>query len=203
MQLPTSTLAKNQKITHRTACNTAHGTMRVTIRYDDECNNGHNTFAITCSCSDGSGGCMHDEIVKVYPDLAPLIKWHLCSSDEPIHYIANTVYHAKQHGPQGAWIYWTDPLGFNKERELLLCYTTDPAKAAQAETDTTATGYRVQWDEKTAKTRNLDYARRSAIWPDATDEQLTSPNLPQLLQERLPALMQEFKAAMEGLGFTY
>ena len=77
----------------------------VTIRYDDECGNGHNSFAITGSIynSDTSksdkyyetGGCIHDEIIKHFPEFEKYIKWHLCNSDSPIHYIANTVYHAR------------------------------------------------------------------------------------------------------------
>jgi hypothetical protein len=29
-----------------------------------------------------------------FPELAPFLKWHLCSTDGPLHYIANTRYHA-------------------------------------------------------------------------------------------------------------
>lgn len=70
--------------------------MFVTIRYDDECGNGHNTFAITGDIRKGRkalvGGCIHDEIRKHFPEFAKYIKWHLTSSDGPMHYIANTVY---------------------------------------------------------------------------------------------------------------
>ena len=38
-------------------------------------------------------GCLHDDIVGHFPALAPLIKWHLCSSPEgPLHYIENSVF---------------------------------------------------------------------------------------------------------------
>lgn len=71
-------------------------TIKVTVRYDDESNNGHNTFAITASIYDGrggwSGGCQHDDVAKAFPELAPLIKFHLVSSNEPMHYLANTLY---------------------------------------------------------------------------------------------------------------
>ena len=73
--------------------------MNVEVRYDDECGNGHNSFAITADIrpvdhrrGGGAGGCLHDEVAKHFPELAPFIKWHLCSSDGPMHYIANTVY---------------------------------------------------------------------------------------------------------------
>lgn len=70
-----------------------------TIRYDDECGNGHNTFSITCDIKNTSGGwqaggCLHDEFANAYPEYAHLIKWHLCSSNEPLYYLENTLYHA-------------------------------------------------------------------------------------------------------------
>ena len=77
------------------------GRMIVKIRHDDNCKNGHETFSVTATVSTAesrrqsdivAGGCMHDEISKVFPELVSLIKWHLCSTDEPLHYVANTVY---------------------------------------------------------------------------------------------------------------
>jgi len=50
---------------------------------------------------------------------------------------------------------------------------------------------------------NLEHARSSAIWPDATDEDLRLEGLEARLKERLPRLMREFKGTMELLGFTY
>lgn len=84
--------------------------MRAEIRFDDDCRNGHNTFAITCDIfertingrvRDIGGGAAHDEIARVFPELAPLIKWHLCSTDGPMHYVANTVYHASDRDHRG------------------------------------------------------------------------------------------------------
>lgn len=55
------------------------------------------------------------------------------------------------------------------------------------------------------KERDFEAARASAVWPEATDEQLSLPedDLKKLLLDRLPDLMQNFKLDMEGLGFTY
>lgn len=154
-----SVLTKNQKRTYgpRFIAGWGHGAqITATVRYDDECGNGHNRFAITAEIVTPASkrrndveacGCLHDEIARVFPELAPFIKWHLCSSDGPIHYVANTVYHA-QNG-------------------------------------------------------QLDYARSSAVWPEATDEELTAPDLAERLQERLPALLESFQEAVESLGFTY
>lgn len=72
--------------------------IKAKVRYDDECGNGHNSFAITdeiyipgkrdCEAC----GMLHEEIVKSFPELQPFLKWHLVSSDEPMHYVANTLY---------------------------------------------------------------------------------------------------------------
>lgn len=53
------------------------------------------------------------------------------------------------------------------------------------------------------KQRELDHARSTAVWPDATDEDLTAPGLEERLKARLPKLLEEFRAAVESLGFTY
>lgn len=107
MKLPESILVKKQfktfeklfkknKIEHRIIC---------TVRYDDDCRNGNNSFSITgvvysnkTSSSDRyfvTGGCIHEEIEKHFPELKHLIKWHLTSSDGPMHYVANTTFHAR------------------------------------------------------------------------------------------------------------
>jgi hypothetical protein len=63
----------------------------------------------------------------------------------------------------------------------------------------------VMWDEKTTKVRNLDHARSSARWPEATDAQLCAPRaeLEAALRARLPALMAEFHSAMDACGFIW
>jgi hypothetical protein len=60
-----------------------------------------------------------------------------------------------------------------------------------------------EWSE--GKERELDSARRSAVWEDATDEQLCLPKeeLKALLEARLPALIEEFRKDVEALGFVY
>lgn len=77
--------------------------IKVNLRYDDECGNGYNSFGITanidCKAKNGhwkesSCGCLHEEIAKYFPKLTPFIKWHLMSTNEPLHYIENALYHA-------------------------------------------------------------------------------------------------------------
>lgn len=127
--------------------------MTVTVRHDDRNGNGHNTFSITCDVDrkarngrwvEESAGAMHDGIARRFPNLAPFIQWHLCSTDGPLHYIANTLYWVRQG--------------------------------------------------------NLEYARKTAIWPEATLDDLTNE---QALRDRFPALMAEFRQAVESLGFEY
>lgn len=75
--------------------------IKAKIRFDDECDNGHNSFSITGEINARQSfaertmvtcGCIHDDIAAHFPELAHLIKWHLCSTDSPMHYVANTVY---------------------------------------------------------------------------------------------------------------
>jgi len=107
--LPDSKLVKRQTRTHT---RTAGGLdMIVTIRHDDNCGNGHNSFAVTMDAYTAGkphtdryhqlGGCCHDEIIKYFPELEPLIKWHLTSTDGPMHYVANTTFHARDTDHHG------------------------------------------------------------------------------------------------------
>ncbi len=159
MTLPKSKLATNRKQTIRTKIN-ENEALIISIRYDDECNNGYNTFAITAehsvNCILQPCGCLHDMIEEHYPVLIPLLKWHLCSSSGPMHYLENTLFHTGNK----------DCSGYTKKKEL-------------------------------------DLARKSAIWPDAIDEELTSPGLKERLEARLPKLLEEFHAAITNLGFEW
>lgn len=92
--------------------------IQVEIRHDDSCKNGHPSFGITGHIERpgardwDAGGCIHEEIARYFPELKPLIEWHLCSTDGPMHYIANTLYHMKETdshglraGQPGGWKY--------------------------------------------------------------------------------------------------
>lgn len=101
LQVKDNNLFRKQK--HTTPWRTKDTTKcRAFIRYDDDCGNGHHSFAITGETRefydgrwvDGSAGCIHETVAEFFPELAPFIKWHLTSSDGPMHYISNTKYHA-------------------------------------------------------------------------------------------------------------
>jgi hypothetical protein len=241
------------------------------VRFDDECGNGHNTFAITGTIrvprqrDAESCGCLHDEIAQAFPKLAPLIKWHLCSTDGPMGYIANACYFAgdrdcwghaagepssfdlvmafrgfplewktrdqdfmrwlrsEQIGPENSWQTSADyeviQIDHERDRKTFGSKWTiggAPDKWHECPFDTEREalqflaalqmGWRVltvptAWSE--GKPRELDKARNAAIWPDATDEDLTAPGLKERLEARLPGLLAEFCDAVESLGFTW
>jgi hypothetical protein len=161
-----TTLTQDQKLTFKTTYVNEFGKdekLVAVVRFDDQCGNGHNTFSVTGTIYVGgrdiAGGCLHDDIGERFPELAPFIKWHLTSTDGPMHYIANTVYHAGN--------------------------------------------YQATLRVDGGKDRNLDRARSTAVWPDATDEELTDAGLDERLADRLPALMVDFRAAVESLGLVY
>jgi len=212
------------------------------VRYDDQCNNGHNSFAISgeyyyhnkrktdrnmISC-----GCVHEAIEQALPELAHLIKWHLCSSDGPMHYLENTTYHARdtdhnglKKGEYSAYIQKVISSDVKKNAEPVILYTSGTmytnnknnanlTKLNKKEADKLAyfmselepeinasiiTEY-CDWSKSEGKEINIEAAKRCAIWPDATLEQLQDKDA---LNARLPALMAEFKADIESLGFTY
>jgi hypothetical protein len=77
----------------------------ITVKYgfDVEFDRKHNQapgFSITAEIQTKrgrwvSGGCLHDEIVKHFPELKTLIRWHLTNfPGTPLHYVENAVYWA-------------------------------------------------------------------------------------------------------------
>lgn len=208
----------------------------VTVRYDDQCRNGHNTFAITREIyttlrqpgegtilhSSGvtlwldSWGCLHDEIAEHFPNLAPLLKWHLTSPDGPMHYLANTIYHAgdrdcnglragefrphtsrgpHQNGGVPGVLSWVLELPDRQARDIYSNEKPEPVVCEWKQYGRTGEGK--AWD--------LNAARACAVWPDATDAELSQEEEPlrAALLARLPKLMADFQTAVESLGFTY
>jgi len=271
-----SILTKKQVKTYGPRSISGWGTnalIRAEVRYDDECRNGHNTFAITGDIyipgrrDIEAGGCLHKEIAEHFPELAPYIKWHLCSSDGPMHYVANAVYHAsnrdcwgKLKGEPKQWetviSFGDNPIKHKFSRHsrfvkflqeakphnerggydfevLAIDYPKDNKDKYPFKPKYTFGGYDAKWhecpfdDEQEAldfltalqtcnpkfttvatawgegKERDLDSARVAAIWPEATDEELTSPDLAEKLAARLPKLLEQFQKDVESLGFVF
>lgn len=232
----------------------------VELRHDDTCGNGHNTFAITGEWfyradrrNSGGGGCIHDVIAEHFPEYAHMIRWHLTSTDGPIHYLANTLFLAGDRDHWGRhkgepssfeiWVYvGTSPIGHKVPKRLLGVLDSRPSSAGSIvavphprnefadQYYLGAMGEALAWHEAPFRTEReagewaaiidsgdyrvervpvewsngkepeVEAARRTAIWPDATLEQLTDRGA---LEARLPGLLQEFKADIEALGMVY
>lgn len=194
--------------------------MRVTIRHDDSCKNGRPSFGITVDgYTNGRadwGGASHDEIRKHFPELAPLLKWHLCSTDGPMHYIANTCYHAGDldhnglragearqivNGKSGLPCWRLVAVGSDGEETRISALTNGSAEGHQPP----ALQHRLEWRPWNrigeGKARDLDAARRSAVWPDAPDDvlMLDKHELAARLKARLPALLADFRRDVEAV----
>ena len=97
-----SILTKNQVKSYRCKLSKSEELV-VQVRWDDSCGNGHNSLGITGDLFQGhrlvASGRLHDDILSaVRRGLIPqkvgnLIPFHLCSSDGPMHYLANVRYH--------------------------------------------------------------------------------------------------------------
>jgi len=121
-----SILTKNQKVSfNKTLFSEKYNcTIDIccNIRFDDQCGNGHNSFGITggvyesgkkrCDKNVIAYGCVHDDIILYFPEFSHLIKYHLVSSDCPMHYIANTLYHSRTTDTKGKKA--GDPIRFNE-----------------------------------------------------------------------------------------
>ena len=105
-------------------------------------NNQDPYFAATYSMAD-SGGSDSELIAKEFPEIAHLVKYHLVSTKEPMHYVVNSMYWAEQG--------------------------------------------------------NLEYARSTAIWPNAELSDFTKEKL----LARLPELMAQFKADIVKAGIQW
>lgn len=242
------------------------------IRMDDQCKNGHNTFHVSADIrllntrGDAVGETIHGGsacVSETFPEIAHLTPWSGASTDQPLHYIANTVYHASNRDPNGKEA--GEPYRFEKRvffdavpvahklPQKFIAYIEAtlgdpgvfvpiPVSYHKENSDYdfkpkyTFKGYEpVEWhhcpfdDLETAnqycealkncavtikevptlwgegKARDFDAARSCAIWPEATDAQLSLPSdeLRALLEARLPALMAAFRGDVESVGLQW
>lgn len=245
-------------------------TIRAEVRFDDSCGNGHESFAITGDVRNRTGrdvafGCLHDDIAKAFPELAPLIQWHLTSTDGPMHYIANTVYHAGNRDHNGKLEgepfrfetrihFGANPIKHKLRSDFMRFLEDAAAHNGRGAFDFevipvpydgkgdhafapkyTFGGFGKEWhgcpfDTETAaldflkalqtcdpvfvkeptsfgegKARDFDAARSCAVWPDATDAQLSvdPDDLKAALESRHPALMADFEKAMRDAGLVW
>jgi hypothetical protein len=91
-------------LTHTISINDDNTNCSIKIRLDDECKNGHQDFAITATFWEVdkartdrnmlSGGCCHEDILNVRPDLKPFIDLHLSDWEGvPMYAVENGYYH--------------------------------------------------------------------------------------------------------------
>jgi len=95
---------QSNTLIYRTSKTVGRETIYVKISLDDDCKNGHQDFSITGDIYEAnkpkidkhhiSGGCIHDDILKHFPQFKQFIDLHLCDYDGvPMHPTANMFYH--------------------------------------------------------------------------------------------------------------
>jgi hypothetical protein len=160
----------------------AGGEITATVRFDDRCGNGHNSFSITANVTTAAsrarrdseaGGCMHDEVSTAFPELAPLLQWHHCSTEGPLHYVENTMYWLGRRG----YTRW------DNARTGRQPTSNDPPNFAYAKSSAI-------WPDMPASFVITGTSVANAIIEEA-------------LADRLPTLLAEFRAAVESLGMTW
>jgi hypothetical protein len=172
-------------------------TITVEVRYDDRHGNGHNTFSIIATLSDGGGGRMDEDVARLFPQLAPLIKYHQVSTDGPMHYVANTLYWLGYH-PEWCRGEPGDPPNLTHARtgavwsDMPESFLAPSLKVADHDATMDATS-----DEDFIPTTPLAIEAAKQRFAAARQAVIDA------LMARLPSLLTEFRAAVESLGFTW
>lgn len=156
--------------------------LRVEIRHDDSCGNRHNSFAIVGDVRSKNGreiafGRLHDDIAQAFPELAGLIKWHLSSTDGPMHYVSNT-------------LYWLGYQGYCGEGE------NNPPSIEHARSTAV-------WPDMPETLICPSDLRGSMVGESKAEKKALADKVTQLLQNRLSGLIDEFKADIESIGFEF
>lgn len=201
--------------------------LAMVVRWDDSCGNGSNSFfarleiinALTDKVSEGF--CPDDAPPKVRASVPARIRdlprWNGCHPFGPWYYIENTRYHAGDRDCNGLLSGETRQIRNGKTGELCWKrgYVNEAGEVVEGLPPQYADGPTqphhpkltvayVPWNRVgEGKARELNHARSTAIWPDATDEDLIAPGLEDRLKARLPALLVEFRKVVESLGFTW
>jgi len=193
--------------------------IKAEVRFDDSLSNGQNSFSITAIIYrlgardiDG-GGCCHAEIAAAFPELAHLIPWHMTDTRAPWCYNANVTYFAGNRDHNGLLKGERRPImaadGISHWDLEAIDGTPARSLTQHFKGDEPPPVPSLQWVQSCrigeGKERQLDLARNAAVWPEATDAELSRPTaeLNALLQARLPALMVRFRSDMEAAGFQW
>ena len=100
------TIATTQSLVYSTSKTIGKKTIYVEISLNDECKNGHEDFSITGDLYEANkpktdrynicGGCIHDEILKFFPEFKIFVQLHLATWEGvPMFAVANGHYHLK------------------------------------------------------------------------------------------------------------
>lgn len=199
----------------------------VMASWADDPKNGSNTFyckhkvVMADSDRESENLCIDDAPRAIRASipvaLIDLLKWNGCHSFGPWYYFENVVFLAGDRDCNGLRVGERRQIVNGRTKELAWHRVGIDAEGNEVElhrlekyadgdippVETMTLAWRPWCRVGEGKVRELDAARDIAIWPDATNEQLCSPALPDLLKERLPALLVEFRAVIEGLGFVW
>lgn len=183
------------------------GVHEVVISYDNSLRNGYNEFSMVVSTPEISGP-FDTEWCKGFKQLSHLAKWRLMSSKGPIYYPANAIYLAGDRDYRGLRKGESKPLvdsngNHTYRARLEVPHTVELPPGVEPPPATAV--YELWMLEGEGKERELDAARSSAIWPDATDEDLMQEpdQLRAALEARLPGLIESFKADITKAGLYW
>jgi len=83
-----------------------NNTLKVKISLNDSCNNGYNNFHITADFFEGKRlsacGCLHDEILELFPEFKMFVKLHGCNSIGQPYIDANGFYFIEKESKPNA-----------------------------------------------------------------------------------------------------
>jgi len=204
------------------------GRLDIRFRYDDDCGNGHNSFAMTGDLYDrpdripheankmthvgkrwlGSCGCLHDDIlantINGGGGFSSIVfkkaeMFHHTSSDSPMYYLENILYHAKAHPPIDGYLYFED-----KALELRpQCMKAGTLVEMDKMAVTDPKRYSVKVDEKSFKILDIGGVRSCGMWPKLAIDDIDEL-FPVKLLNRYWGLMEEFKKMItEDLGMRW
>jgi len=159
-------------------------------------------------------GCGALTLGDYIPELAHLDKYHLCSIKEPMHYVANSMYHASdkdcwglrkgekrqiKNGKTGE-LCW-ERVVVDKEGNEIEIYNLQKHKDSNTQPENE--NLKIEWRPwcriGEGKEPDLQAARRCAIWPDAELQDFTEEKL----KMRLPELMKQFKKDVTEAGIEW
>lgn len=115
-----TTTAKTSTLRHSIVVSKGNQTTDIRIELDDDCKNGHEDFSITANIRekdsrgrwvDAGGGCCHEHILSLRPDLKPFVDLHLSTwQGIPMHCASNAFFwlagyldlkYVEHHGSNG------------------------------------------------------------------------------------------------------